>query len=253
MSEKVEKVEKPEGVRAWYNRTTKKSRRFFLIASCISACIMASMWGFASANTLARIQSFNGALTIPLVGGLWIFMFIFMFLVPSREASFRGQEALEKGIELLTGAVDVWKKVGLEVQRDLPIMMQKVDKVITELQATAKSIEEAAKKNENFIEGAKPALESLKRIEDRLEHEMNNGVMEDVRMAIDVVKMMSLPPTANGGARPATAPAPAAAPGAVAKTVPVVYPSALPTGDLSSALKVISKKKESVQAPVSKA
>ncbi len=241
-----EQIEKPEGVRAWYNRTTKKSRRFFLIASCVSGCVMAAMWGFGSMQTLARIQSFNGALTIPLVGGLWIFMFIFMFLVPSREASFRGQEALEKGIDLLTGAVDVWKKVGLEVQRDLPIMMQKVDKALDELKLTAKSIEEAAKKNESFIEGAKPALESLKRIEDRLEHEMKNGVLEDVRMAIDVVKMMSLPPTANGGARPATAPANAGS------TVPALYPSSLPTGDLSSALKVISKKKEPVQAPVSK-
>jgi len=231
--------QKPEGVRAWYERTTKRYRRISAVVSLVIAAVMALTWTFASTSTLMKIQSFNGALTIPLVAGLWIFMFIFMFLVPSREASFRGQEALDQGIELLRGAAEVWKDVGLKVQTDMPIMMGKVNAVIDELKVTARCIEDAAKKNENFIEGAKPALEALKRIEDGIEREMKSGIVEDIRMAIDAVKMMMPPPTAQGGARPTGS----------ASTESVSTPPA----DLSNVLKVIGKKKESVQAPAVKA
>lgn len=224
---------KPEGVRAWYERTTAKHRKVFMVASLVSGTIMALMWTCAPTATLMRLQSFNGALTIPLVGGLWIYMFIFMFLAPSREASFRGQEALERGIEFLKGAAEIWKKVGIDVERELPLMVKKVDATIEEVRVAVKKIEASSEKGSTFLAEAKPALDSLKAIEMRLEHEMNAGIMEDVRMAIDAVKMMMPPPV-----KPAGAGSKDAAP-------------AYPDPDLGSALRVIGKKKaESISTQV---
>jgi acyl carrier protein len=217
----MEAQQSVEGVRAWFERTTKKSKRALIFASAISTVVMGLMWAFCSNTTLGRLQTFNGALTVPLWGGLWIFFFIFGFLIPSREASFRAQESVERGIELIAGAVAIWTRVGLKVEAEIPVISSQIKETIVEVRAAVKSIEEAAKKNENFLADAKPALDSLKRIEIGIEHEMKSGIMQDFRMAIDAVKMMAPVPTTSG--------------------VKVAIPETTP--DLSTALKLIGKKK----------
>lgn len=185
---------KPEGVRAWYDRTTRKSRRAFVVATVVSLVIMTFMWLLAPMEVLTRLQTYNGALTVPLIGGLWIFAFIFQFLVPSREASFRGQEALEQGVELLVEAAAVWNRVGVLVEREFPLMVKKMDAAVEDLRVAGKAIETAVAKNSVFMDDARPALDSLKAIEKKIEHEMNAGIVEEFRMAIDAVKMMMPPP-----------------------------------------------------------
>lgn len=200
------KVKKFEGVRSWYERTTKKSRRTFIIATACTIVLMAMMWTFAPMSTLKRIQEFNGALTLPMFGGLWLYMFIFMFLVPSREASFRAQESLEEGIEFLRGAAEVWKKVGADVERELPLMVKNVNDTISEIRTVVKNLETSAANGSKFVDDARPALESLKEIEARLEKEIKTGIVEDIRLAVDAVKTMMPPPGANPmkpGQRPA--------------------------------------------------
>lgn len=182
---------KPEGVRAWYDRTTRRSRKVFMIASMVSGVVMLCMWLFAPMPTLMRIQSFNGALTIPLVGGLWIFMFIFMFLVPSREASFRAQESIDKLHGEVAGAVEVWKAIGLEVQKELPKVLSEFRATIAEVRGAVATIREMAVKNEKFIEESKPAVEALKRIEERIEQEMKSGIVDDLRDMTKAVKNMA--------------------------------------------------------------
>lgn len=191
------KAKKSEGVRTWYERTTKKSRRTFIIATACTVMLMAMMWTFAPLSTLKRIQEFNGALTLPMFGGLWLYMFIFMFLVPSREASFRGQEALEEGIEFLRGVADVWKKVGADVERELPLMVKNVNDTISEIRTAVKNLEASSTNGSKFVDDARPVLESLKEIEARLEKEIKTGIVEDIRLAIDAVKTMMPPPGAN--------------------------------------------------------
>jgi len=217
----MEAQQPKEGVRAWFQRTTSKSKKICAIASGCSGVLMAAMWIFAPTATLAKIQTFNGALTVPLFGGLWIYMFIYGFLIPSREASFRAQESLESGLELLTGAAKIWERVGLQVEKEFPLMLQKINTAVDDLRNTAKSIQAAVEKNESFLQDAKPALDSLKAIEVRIEHEMKAGIVEDFRMAIDSVKMMMPPPVKNSGK--------------------VAIPETTP--DLSTALKLIGKKK----------
>jgi hypothetical protein len=217
------KAKKAEGVRAWYERTTRKSRRTFIIATACTVTLMFLMWTLAPMSTLKRIQEFNGALTLPLFGGLWLYMFIFMFLVPSREASFRGQEALEEGIEFLRGAAEVWKKVGTDVEREIPLLRQKVDEAMSEVKKASKSLEDALAKNSSLMDDARPVLQSLKEIEERLDKEIKTGIVEDLRLAIDAVKTMMPPPGANpmkSGQKPAAA-----------------------EGDLGGALAAIRKKK----------
>lgn len=213
---------KLEGVRAWYNRTTRTSRRVFIIAAGCTFVAMGLMWTFAPLPVLKRIQEFNGALTLPLCGGLWLYMFIYMFLAPSREASFRGQEALEEGIEFLRGAAKVWEKVGTDISREIPLMKTDQAEVMAKVREISKSVEAALAKNSALVDDARPVLEALKSIEERIDREIKTGVVEDLRLAIDALKTMMPPPGATP--RPGTA--------------------AKPTeGDLGGALAAIKKKK----------
>lgn len=195
-------AEKPESIRDWYERTTKNSRIGFVVMTIVAFSIMAAMWIFASMPTLSRIQTFNGALTVPLIGGLWIFAFIFMFLVPSREASFRAQEAIEGLIAKAMPAIKVWERLGLQVEKEYPEVRKKVEESLVELRKTAVRVEKALEDNAAFVTEAKPVLEALKRIEDRIEADL----LDDMKDMVEAVKRMSgVPPAAP------KAPAPAAA------------------------------------------
>lgn len=208
---------KPEGIRAWYNRTISKSKRGLFVATAASTVVLVLMLLFAPTPLLARLQTANGALTIPLYGGLWIFFFIFMFLVPSREASFRAQESIDELREEVLGAVEIWKSIGRDVQKELPMVLSEFRETITEVRGAITTIKDAAVKNEKFIEESKPVIEALLKIEKRIEHEIESGFVEDFRDMTKAVKVMA--------------------------GVPLVKKS---DPNLSAALKSISKKKEPV-------
>jgi hypothetical protein len=190
---------KPEGIRAWYDRTTKKARKAVFWSTIVSVAVMAVMWAMASFQTLARLQTFNGALTIPLIGGIWIFSFIFMFLVPSREASFRGQEAVEEAVDLVRAGfqeqigpmVQVWRRIGERVEIEIPRMIEESRSTLEETRSAAKCLEEAAKKNEGFSEQARPAIEALKGVSERMENEIRTGILDEIRSAAQAVKDLS--------------------------------------------------------------
>jgi hypothetical protein len=217
----MDNQQKPEGVRAWYDRTTRKYRRIFIVVSVISVIVMTCMWSFASVNFLKRIQEYNGALTIPFAGGLWFFMFIFMFLIPSREASFRGQESLEAVAEKLGPAIEAWTRLGLQVEKEFPVMLQKVNETIDTVKVAVKNLEEGVKGNAELIKEAKPILASLKEIEETIQDEL----LEDAKIALDVLKTMALP---------------VKRPSASSEATPPLKPS---EPDLSAAISRISKKK----------
>lgn len=190
---------KKESIREWYSRKTGwafKAICFMTTCSLITMCIM---WASASLPQLQRLQTFNGALTIPLIGGIWIFGFIYMFLTPSREASFRGQESLEEGVEIIRVAVlekiapaaAIWCRIGEQFERELPLIVRKAHETLDELRVAAKNIDEAAKKNDQFVGQAQPAIEALKRIEHRVEMEIQSGLFENMRAAAEGVKTLS--------------------------------------------------------------
>src|SRR5438445_3455080 len=84
LSPEAPPMPRKENIREWYRRTTGWAGRVIVFVTVCSVITMGIMWANASLPALQRIQTFNGALTIPLIGGVWIFGFIFMFLVPSR-------------------------------------------------------------------------------------------------------------------------------------------------------------------------
>ena len=188
-----------ESIREWYSRKTGWAFRAICFMTTCSVATMTVMWISASLPTLQRLQTFNGALTIPLIGGIWIFGFIYMFLTPSREASFRGQESLEEAVEIVRAsmieniapAATVWKRLGEQFQQELPQMMKKVNETLDELRNAAKNLDEASKKNEQFIGQAEPAIQALKRIEHRIEVEIQSGLFENMKAAADSVKTLS--------------------------------------------------------------
>lgn len=204
---------KPESIRQWYDRTTKPWRKGLGAAAVATLFVMVAVYFTTSVQTLAHIQTFNGALTIPIWGGLWVLSFIFMFLIPSREASFRGQEAIERAIVLLTDAIekklspamDTWKKLGEQIQAELDKglvtelraaadkLKAAADKVQASAQTSNGELQKLAKETKDFADEAKPALQALKRIQAKIEYEVNDGFFEKVSAAMESVRNMSLP------------------------------------------------------------
>ncbi len=207
---KVVAKAKPESIREWYQRTTKKARYALFWATVVTVPLIVCLSTLAPLGFLTRAQTANGALTIPLVGAIWIFAFIFMFLVPSREASFRGQETLENGVDVvkkaieekLSPAAEVWMRVGKRVELEFSSVLEtakasfaKANETMDALQSAAKKIEVAVEKNEKVVEDIKPAIEALKRIEGKLEFELKAGLLEDLRTAAHSVQSLGgLPP-----------------------------------------------------------
>lgn len=233
----------PEGIRAWYERTTSKSRTAFMVATAISFCIMALMWVFSSTVTLAKLQTFNGALTVPLIGGLWIFAFIFMFLLPSREASFRGQEALEsvggkieKALEKALPAIATIERVALQIEKDYPAMLARAHAMMDEFGRVAKKIEEASLDHATLVKDVRPVVESLKKIEARFDDEL----LDELRSGLDSLQRLSGTPSRVTPRAKAPEATPVAASPVAAARVQTSEP------DLSVALSRIGKKKAEI-------
>jgi hypothetical protein len=243
---------KPESIRQWYERTTRNSSIWLAIATVVSLSIMTLMLLFAPLPILSRMQTGNGALTIPLVGALWIFAFIFKFLVPSREASFRAQETLEGGIDFLrklveekvVPAVEVWHRVGLRVEQEYPAVKEKVEAMVLEFKETAKKVDRALLENGELVKDARPVLQALKKLEERLDEDL----LEDVKLLVEAARRMGgmpaqVPPKAAPAAPAALAtptertPAPAPA-----DPVAVVTPAKEP--DLSATLSRLKDRKK---------
>lgn len=240
-------MEKLEPIRAWYQRTTKRSRTGFVVMTVVAVSIMAAMWIFAGLPTLSKLQTFNGALTVPLIGGLWIFAFIFMFLIPSREASFRAQEALEDGIgtmkkmieENVVPAAKAFERVLLQIEKEYPEMRKRVEESLVELKETSKKVEKALENNAAFVEETRPVLQALKRLEERIEEDL----LDDLKLAAEAVRRM--------GGMPAASPKPAAAADGQVGAVPTGLPEIPPEKEpkLNVALASIASRKKKEAAP----
>jgi hypothetical protein len=190
-----QQVKKPEGIRAWYGRTTAKARKFLVWATVVGLMGGLAVFAFAPEGFTARVQQFNGAMTIPIFGFIWILGFIYLFLIPQREASFRGQEWIELMVstfhklseEKIAPAVEVWMKIGKQVEAEFPAVLAQTKATMEDLRAAAKKLNEAVDHNGKTIEDIKPAIESLKRIEAKFEAEIKGGLFEKVDTALDSV------------------------------------------------------------------
>lgn len=209
-------AEKPESIRQWYQRTTSKARMSLVWASAISIIFGVLFFMFAPLKLAQFMQTANGAVTIPIAGGIWIAAFVYIFLVPSREVGFRSQESIEQTVEILNDAVEkrikpaleVWQRIGLRVEGELNggLLVQIKDAIKMVQETSAKITVSAETSNgeiKQFTADAKPAMEALKRIQDKLEGGILGDVfLDDLRAAVASVKHMSLPaPDAGGPAK----------------------------------------------------
>lgn len=218
----------PESIREWWRSKTKNARRALLGATVLSTVVMALMWVLATTETIMRIQTFNGALTIPLWGGLWIFGFIFLFLVPTREATFRSTESFERmevRLQRTTAKAEAamddeivpavkefraaLKEVGtlreeaLELKREALGLVRLVKEkhlkdlvsTIYVLQYASKAMvekSEAAEKRVSAIaDQAQPAIESLIRFEQKFSEVADGELMAKLELAADTMAFMA--------------------------------------------------------------
>lgn len=85
-----------ESIRQWYRKTTKKSMAWLIWAGVVSSIGAAFFYVLVPQAVHLKLQVFNGAITIPVAGGIWIVSFILLWLVPMRETAFRSQESMER-------------------------------------------------------------------------------------------------------------------------------------------------------------
>jgi hypothetical protein len=169
---------KQEPIRAWYRRSTKVARNTIYIASLVSLIVMPAVWIITPLITLQRMQTFSGGVVIPIMGGIWIFAFIFMFLVPSREASFRAQESMEKMVGLIEEtvskkvdpAVVVWKNIGERVQSELDKgLLDDLKGAVKDLREAAAKIHEGNGEVKKFAADVKPVVKALQELHGKIE------------------------------------------------------------------------------------
>lgn len=173
---------KYENLRAWYTRATRKAIRGLVAATVFAALGMFAFWLVVPLDVASRLQTANGAFTIPVFGGLWIAAFMFIWLIPMRELSFRGQESLDRTEERMKNALDgkilpaieIWTRIGKRVEEEL---LPKIERTIDEAQKSVKS----------FHDRVAPAHESVRRTENLVQAQLGLLVTE-VSAAAKTVK-----------------------------------------------------------------
>lgn len=191
--------QRPEGVRAWYERTTRKWRKL-LFASALGAVAISILFYFgASRDTHLALQVFNGAIVIPVAAAIWIAAFVYIFLVPNREVGFRSQEAIERTVEILDDAVEkklspavaAWTRIGERIEKELPALIQEAKETFAAARKISERLEKTASTNEELAADARPAIEALRKISERFGKELENGLVEEARAAFVSIKSMA--------------------------------------------------------------
>jgi hypothetical protein len=106
-----------ENIRAWYQRTTGRSRWIVAWSVLLVLPLGIALYEWLPQSVHAKLQVFNGAYTIPAAAAIWIYAFVYLFLVPSREAGFVSVESVQRCETLIRDAVE--KKVPEYWERDV--------------------------------------------------------------------------------------------------------------------------------------
>lgn len=196
----MEAVKKPEGIRDWYRRSTKKALRSIYVATAVLLLVAVAFWLLAPLSTLMRLQTFNGALTIPLAGGLWIAAFMLVWLIPMREISFRGQESLDRTEERIVRALedrfnpalDTWKRIGERVENKL---LDEVEGAVADMRRIADRLDHAMNGAESRAQQIEdkygPTAERLKVIASHVEEAFQGGVLKEMRETAQAIRRLN--------------------------------------------------------------
>lgn len=207
MTNETKPMEKFEPARAWYERTTRKSRKLIVAASTIGLLSALVFFFVVPHEYTLRLQVFNGAWVIPVFGAIWIWAFVWIFLIPSREVGFRSQESIERMENSITPVLDIWKKLGDRIESELnsglicefkesvKTLREAAAKIQTMAESSSGDIKTTAKEIRLFKEEVKPTLEALQRIQGNLQKEIDSGFFDNMRTAMDSVRQLGGMPT----------------------------------------------------------
>lgn len=145
-------------LREWYTNKTKTAFRALIGASLLTGTGAVLLWILAELPFLTHMQTFNGAIVIPAAGGIWIAAFMYIWLIPMRELSFRGQESLDRTEkrfkealdDKILPAVEVWTRIGKNVEETI---LPKLEKAIDETRARVGPAYESVRRLENAAVG----------------------------------------------------------------------------------------------------
>jgi hypothetical protein len=175
-----EAVTPKESTRAWFERKTKKVRKAILWSGLFAVVGSPIVFFFMPDKHIATLQVFNGAITIPVFAGLWMVSFVFLFLLPTREASFRSQEGIDESKDMLRTAID--EKVG-PAMKSLENVCARVNSYLDGgvVEKFEKAVEEARKATHERIV---PAADCMNRVCQRIEGAIvNSKLLDEVREA----------------------------------------------------------------------
>lgn len=83
--------------------------------------------------------------------------------------------------------IQTWQRIGKQVEEQVPNLIQG----LTEMRNAARKLDQAIEKNEHLAAEARPAIEALKRIEAKVEDEINAGLFENMKSAVEAIRGMS--------------------------------------------------------------
>lgn len=216
MTNDAQEKPKPESIRSWWTKKTRRVTRALVVASVVSFVGSLIFFKLAPPETVARLQVFNGAMTLPLGGALWLAAFIFQFLIPSREVAFRSQETLERTETRIQESVN-----GLEnfLKNDATPALETFKKLLATFEATyfkniqdtiyvcqyaAKHAVETADRTEKRVreihQDAAPVIEAAGRILGQIEKSIQQGILEEIHTAATATS--TLGPVKGGATTP---------------------------------------------------
>jgi hypothetical protein len=150
-------------------------------------------------SLLLKLQTASGGLVIPLIGGVWLFALIFMFLSPTREATFRSQESLDDFNVLLLEAVnkkinpaiESWKRIGEQIEQEMKNgLLDNVKKAVEEIRGAARKIEDGNGDLKKFTEDAKPVVKALRELHEQIE---KKNMLHEIVEGAKAIRMMGSP------------------------------------------------------------
>jgi hypothetical protein len=191
--------ESREGVRQWYERTTRNWRKALIWATVIAVAGAIPFFVLGNLPTFTRLQTFNGAIVIPLSAGIWIAAFVYIFLVPSREVGFRSQEWIEMAVTMMQKTIDekiapgtqVWMRIGERIEKEIPEFIKEFKEGIRIVRDSAVKIEAVVAKNEKAAEEVKPLVASIRKLQESIEREIKAGFLVQVREAAEAIKVFA--------------------------------------------------------------
>ncbi len=113
--------------------TTWKLILLALLLGFFSTAVL--LWLAASNELLARLQTFNGALTIPVGGLTWAFAFTFVFLVPMKAMQILMCRVMKYNIEVSDRMLDVLSGGREELQKRGERMEAKFNKTLDDFRS----------------------------------------------------------------------------------------------------------------------